>query len=1166
MAAAAAAGSSEWLESQGLTPERIRWMSAEAVGAAQLLVSERERVLSRAIVHCSETFLPNGCDSSNIVFVVDTSGSTFDFFPSLQRGLCQAISALRIRAHFNVVAFGTEVVSVSQRLRQASQHHVATAIDWVGDLNVGGSTNTAEALKLALLSDPRTDTIVLLTDGQPDTPPREIMAQIAAADGDRGTVVHTRSLDCDNPLANQFLKELATSTGGTFLLRTQEELMADAAGAYTAVRPDDEIEELRTVTALLEQRAQALNGNNNNNNNNNKNNNVTAATTATASLSSGSVDATAAAAAAAATAAVVVVGTDNASTIERKTASLEDLAQLVTATSVLGTAATATAAAAAAAAASKSSPHPLSLILDAMDVADGESVDAAAASAAARAQEFAGMPVLVLHEERDTFRYLFRQGVIDRPATGDDFFVRFPSALAGGRGHLDVCSLVDMVSMVKDGAGCVAGDYVLARVAQGGAFFTPAIVAREPRTMRPHHAYGLTEDDMFHVRDWQGNRLYRMSRDLCPVNFSDYASAVDRLEGRTPLRRRHQPRDEVAKSRRSNNNKKERDAVDITGTVGIIADPSQPDTPMGRRHHEATAAAYGHKINDGGSSGGGGGGGGGGGDEHSRDTTKTISPDGPRTSRSTRTTPRKTTMMTKTHSRSSVSPSASPASAGRTRSRRTSTSSTGTTKTTPRKSKSKRTLTTKERREELNAHLEAVSAETQRPRYFGERPRTRAEIETQKDIDAERLAEEELAARKQIDVQRRMARSDSARASRQAKAAAKAEAELEARSNADNLNSPGGISSGTFASQESQMRINSRTHAQKQKYLSLERTKRRAQMARRKQELDRKAGLAQKVGARVAGLKEREQTRREQNQEAQITSERDERAAIEAKRAEMQEREAARLEHEHYVVEAVATAETQRRAAQAHRDSLLHHRATEAERRMEERREFRNKQTLDRRLAGSEGTQARAMAEHMRQQAVRAQYEKVKHDKKVRQAQSEADAIRAEKQAQYKASKAETEARHEATVSSPGNGARAAAHRERAAKEQARRSMQAEKQALREATRRQAHHDRAAREADRRDAAERKIAARLAHSQTIRAQNNENSITNATQHIVSEASKSDARRKQVAQREARHIKQQRDYERHRQQEELLRYRDAAQATGNFVAPGHQVRNREFMQL
>ncbi|XP_008590813.1 PREDICTED: von Willebrand factor A domain-containing protein 3B-like, partial [Galeopterus variegatus] len=77
---------------------------------------------------------------------------------------------------------------------------------------VGSSTNTLNALKIAF-GDKDTQVIYLLTDGRPDQPPEMVIDQVK---GFQKIPIYTISFNYHDEIANGFLKELASLTGGEF--------------------------------------------------------------------------------------------------------------------------------------------------------------------------------------------------------------------------------------------------------------------------------------------------------------------------------------------------------------------------------------------------------------------------------------------------------------------------------------------------------------------------------------------------------------------------------------------------------------------------------------------------------------------------------------------------------------------------------------------------------------------------------------------------------------------------------------------------------------------------------------------------------------------------------------------------------------------------------------
>uniref|UniRef100_A0A8C9CTV6 VWFA domain-containing protein n=1 Tax=Peromyscus maniculatus bairdii TaxID=230844 RepID=A0A8C9CTV6_PERMB len=77
---------------------------------------------------------------------------------------------------------------------------------------VGSSTNTLKALKIAF-ADQETQAIYLLTDGRPDQPPEMVMDHVRLF---KNIPIYAISFNYNDKAANEFLKELASLTGGEF--------------------------------------------------------------------------------------------------------------------------------------------------------------------------------------------------------------------------------------------------------------------------------------------------------------------------------------------------------------------------------------------------------------------------------------------------------------------------------------------------------------------------------------------------------------------------------------------------------------------------------------------------------------------------------------------------------------------------------------------------------------------------------------------------------------------------------------------------------------------------------------------------------------------------------------------------------------------------------------
>nr|XP_060625780.1 von Willebrand factor A domain-containing protein 3B [Anolis sagrei ordinatus] len=149
----------------------------------------------------------------HIYILIDTSQSMMEKLPVVKQKLFQLIEEqLQYKTKFNLVKFDVEAVAWKEELAEVNERNLEDALNWIKELQVGGSTNTLQALQVALC-DYDTQAIYLLTDGRPDQPPNTILAQLKLQ---RHIPVHTISFNCDDTRANKFLHELSSETGGRF--------------------------------------------------------------------------------------------------------------------------------------------------------------------------------------------------------------------------------------------------------------------------------------------------------------------------------------------------------------------------------------------------------------------------------------------------------------------------------------------------------------------------------------------------------------------------------------------------------------------------------------------------------------------------------------------------------------------------------------------------------------------------------------------------------------------------------------------------------------------------------------------------------------------------------------------------------------------------------------
>ncbi|XP_011380274.1 von Willebrand factor A domain-containing protein 3B isoform X3 [Pteropus vampyrus] len=148
-----------------------------------------------------------------IYVLVDTSHSMKDKLVFVKDKIIQFIQEqLKYKKKFNFVQFDAQAVAWQEKLVEIDEDNLKGAQSWVRDIKIGSSTNTLNALQLAF-ADKETQAIYLLTDGRPDQPPEMVIDQVKIF---QKIPIYTISFSYNDEIANGFLKELASLTGGEF--------------------------------------------------------------------------------------------------------------------------------------------------------------------------------------------------------------------------------------------------------------------------------------------------------------------------------------------------------------------------------------------------------------------------------------------------------------------------------------------------------------------------------------------------------------------------------------------------------------------------------------------------------------------------------------------------------------------------------------------------------------------------------------------------------------------------------------------------------------------------------------------------------------------------------------------------------------------------------------
>ena len=194
-------------------------------------------------------------ESKRVVFVIDISGSMATAMggtgPDAKKSRAEAakselvrvLGALEDGALFNMVFFSSAVKVWKPEMQKADAKTRKEAQDYVTAIQIGGATNTYDALEAAFglgdmgkgkkkesdpTGDARVDTIVFLSDGKPTqgrtTDPDAIRTAVRDWNKSRRIAIHTVAFGAikkegQDGADPQFMKALADDTGGTAVVK-----------------------------------------------------------------------------------------------------------------------------------------------------------------------------------------------------------------------------------------------------------------------------------------------------------------------------------------------------------------------------------------------------------------------------------------------------------------------------------------------------------------------------------------------------------------------------------------------------------------------------------------------------------------------------------------------------------------------------------------------------------------------------------------------------------------------------------------------------------------------------------------------------------------------------------------------------------------------------------
>ncbi|KFP88167.1 von Willebrand factor A domain-containing protein 3A, partial [Apaloderma vittatum] len=154
---------------------------------------------------------------ANVCVLIDTSGSMDPYLPHITKELASLIwEQLRNNeVRFNLLRFAENTESWKECLVEATNEACHDAVQWVSKFHAHGNTCILKALQRAL-SFQGTEALYVLTDGKPDTSCSLILKEIEKLRKKQDMKIHTISFSCTDRGANEFLKKLASQTGGRY--------------------------------------------------------------------------------------------------------------------------------------------------------------------------------------------------------------------------------------------------------------------------------------------------------------------------------------------------------------------------------------------------------------------------------------------------------------------------------------------------------------------------------------------------------------------------------------------------------------------------------------------------------------------------------------------------------------------------------------------------------------------------------------------------------------------------------------------------------------------------------------------------------------------------------------------------------------------------------------
>ncbi|KAM7147560.1 von Willebrand factor A domain-containing protein 3A isoform 3-T4 [Molossus nigricans] len=161
-----------------------------------------------------------------VCILLDTSGSMGPHLQQVQTELVLLIwEQLRKHCHsFNLVSFSEHLQLWQDTLVETTDTACREATQWVTHLHAQGSTSVLQAL-LKAFSFHGVEGLYLLTDGKPDTSCSLVLSEVQRLKGVCDVRVHTISLGRTGRAEADFLRQLASLTGGRYHCQVGDDLL-----------------------------------------------------------------------------------------------------------------------------------------------------------------------------------------------------------------------------------------------------------------------------------------------------------------------------------------------------------------------------------------------------------------------------------------------------------------------------------------------------------------------------------------------------------------------------------------------------------------------------------------------------------------------------------------------------------------------------------------------------------------------------------------------------------------------------------------------------------------------------------------------------------------------------------------------------------------------------